>query len=49
MLNGMGDKGRTLLGFRLITELLSVSDCDIRCEGYGRDRHTSVFLVFLFE
>jgi hypothetical protein len=40
---------QTLLGFRLISELLSVSDCDIRCEGYGRDRHTSVFLVFPFE
>jgi hypothetical protein len=31
---------QTLLGFRLISELLSVSDSDIRCEGYGRDRHT---------
>ena len=49
MLNGMGDKGHSLLGFRLISELLSDSDCDIRCEGYGCDRHTSVFLVFLFE
>jgi len=38
----------TLLGFRLVSELLSDSDCDIRCEGYGRDRHTSVFLVYFF-
>jgi hypothetical protein len=37
---------QTLLGFRLISELLSDSDCDIRCEGYGRDRYTTVFLVF---
>ena len=35
---------QTLLGFRLISEPPSASDCDIQCEGYGHDRHTSVFL-----